>query len=252
MLPHSNSIFQNISQLKFSKASIDRIKPYINAQDEDITRVINRQETESILLKNVSFEYEPRRPIIKNLSFEFEKGKSYAIVGRSGAGKSTLVDLLLGLRQPSSGSVSYPTTFDSVREMISYAPQSVVIHEGTLFANLTLGRDHVTIENMEQAINISELSKLFPNINQIHDVNISDQGRNFSGGQLQRISLCRSLCYPRNFMIFDEITSNLDKETEEKIIKNILTTYKSSTLIFVTHSRQVAKKMDHIIDLENV
>jgi ATP-binding cassette, subfamily B, bacterial PglK len=252
LLPHSNSIFQNISQLKFSKASIDRIKPYMNAREEIVTKIINKHETESIILKNVSFEHEPRLPIIKNFSFEFEKGKSYAIVGRSGSGKSTLVDLLLGLRQPSSGTISYPKTFDSIREMISYAPQSVVIHEGTLFANLTLGRDHVTMENIERAINISELTELFPSKKKLHDVNIIDQGRNFSGGQLQRISLCRSLCLPRNFIIFDEITSSLDKSTEEKIIENILKTHKSSTLIFVTHSPQVAQKMDHIIDLEDV
>ena len=208
----------------------------------------------SIALIDVTYGYSLHRPpLISNVSLELLPGQRIAVVGASGAGKSTLANLAAGLLQPWSGQVLYDG-----RPLLAYAPgavegsiakvdQTIVLFEGTVRENVTLWDpttpDAVIIEALEDAHILREVLGRRGGL----DARVEENGRNFSGGQRQRLEIARALALQPRALILDEATNALD-EIAEKHIDRALRRRGIATLI-VAHRLSTVRDADEIVVL---
>jgi ATP-binding cassette subfamily C protein LapB len=211
-----------------------------------------------IEFKDVCFKYEDdAADALSNISFKIKAGEKVAILGRNGSGKSTLEKLILGLYDPTAGSVMVDNNniqqIDpaELRHNIGYVPQNIALFFGSLKDNLTISAWHA---KDEQIISACEKSQLFELINSHpdgFDLQVGEQGRLLSGGQKQAIGIARALINDPPIMLLDEPTSSLDHNSENKIIQNLKTATQDKTLIVVTHRSSLLSLVDRIIVLDN-
>ena len=213
-----------------------------------------------IYCKNVTFHYSDERNIniIENSTFTIKRGETIAIIGDSGIGKTTFFRLILGLLNCVEGSISLENidgdrikVSASTRKLFSYVPQGNTIIGGTIAENLRLIKQNATDEEIIDVLKMScaydFVSKLPDGINSY----IGENGKGFSEGQIQRISIARALIKDAPVLLFDEATSALDEKTELKLLENIKTNLKSKTIIFVTHRLNALQISDKIFKVEN-
>ena len=199
-------------------------------------------------LKNVDYLYEnSKSKVLSGITYNFEVGKFYAIIGKSGAGKSTLLSLLAGLDTPSSGEI----LFDNVNiEKIGYSEHrrkdiSLVFQNYNLIDYLT------PLENLKlvsKNVNKDILLKLG-----LEEEQINRNVMKLSGGQQQRVAIARALVSEAPIILADEPTGNLDEHTAGEIIAILkkLAKERNKCVIVVTHSKEVARAADTILELNN-
>lgn len=209
-----------------------------------------------IKLENISFEYtdeETPKHVISDLSFDFKPQSCNVIVGETGSGKTTLLRLLLALIKPTAGKIIIYN--EKTGEELSplhrinyvYVPQGNTILSGTIRDNLLLGRSDANDNELHKVLKTACAEFVFELPKGI-DTNVSEDGIGLSEGQAQRIAIARALLRPGNIMIFDESTSAVDIDTEEQLLKNILSS-QNKTVIFVTHRMSVCKYSDNTLTL---
>lgn len=209
-----------------------------------------------IKLENISFEYtdeETPKHVISDLSFDFKPQSCNVIVGETGSGKTTLLRLLLALIKPTAGKITIYN--EKTGEELSplhrinyvYVPQGNTILSGTIRDNLLLGRSDANDNELHKVLKTACAEFVFELPKGI-DTNVSEDGIGLSEGQAQRIAIARALLRPGNIMIFDESTSAVDIDTEEQLLKNILSS-QNKTVIFVTHRMSVCKYSDNTLTL---
>ena len=202
-------------------------------------------------LKNISFKYRnSTKRILDDLSFNFEKGKQYAIVGPSGSGKTTLVDVILGLLQPTEGTVT--VHYDSKSNVFGYIPQETYVLTSGIDENVALEWNSQTIDKNRilYAINQAQIESIKSN-EQESQSNSSQNGSNLSGGQKQRLGLARAFYRDFEILILDEATSSLDAKTENEVMQSIEKLRGSKTVIIIAHRLSTVKNADVIIYLKN-
>lgn len=209
-----------------------------------------------IKLENISFEYtdeETPKHVISDLNFDFKPQSCNVIVGETGSGKTTLLRLLLALIKPTAGKITIYN--EKTGEELSplhrinyvYVPQGNTILSGTIRDNLLLGRSDANDNELHKVLKTACAEFVFELPKGI-DTNVSEDGIGLSEGQAQRIAIARALLRPGNIMIFDESTSAVDIDTEEQLLKNILSS-QNKTVIFVTHRMSVCKYSDNTLTL---
>lgn len=209
-----------------------------------------------IKAENISFAYkddEQQRMVIEDLSFDFKPATCNVILGETGSGKTTLLRLILALVHPTEGSVRIYN--DETEEELSplhrtnivFVPQGNTLMSGSIRDNLMLGRMDATTEEMEKALKTACADFVFELPEGI-DSEISEDGVGLSEGQAQRIAIARALLKEGAIMVFDEATSALDGDTEEQLLKNVLSE-EQRTVIFVTHRKAVCKYSENILNL---
>lgn len=209
-----------------------------------------------IKLENISFEYtdeETPKHVISDLNFDFKPQSCNVIVGETGSGKTTLLRLLLALIKPTAGKITIYN--EKTGEELSplhrinyvYVPQGNTILSGTIRDNLLLGRSDAKDNELHKVLKTACAEFVFELPKGI-DTNVSEDGIGLSEGQAQRIAIARALLRPGNIMIFDESTSAVDIDTEEQLLKNILSS-QNKTVIFVTHRMSVCKYSDNTLTL---
>ena len=212
--------------------------------------------TAGVRFENVTFGYEKEsNDILHNFNYDFAPNSSTAIVGETGAGKTTLIRLLVALVHPQNGSIklynqkkSY-TSSPLTRGNFVYIPQGNSLISGTIRDNLLMGNPSATEEEMHRALHTA-CAEYVHSLPQGIDTNLSEQGGGLSEGQAQRIAIARSLLRPGSILILDEITSALDNETEEELLRRLTTSNTGKTLIFVTHRPAVLKYCTNILRIE--
>ncbi|MCQ8877403.1 type I secretion system permease/ATPase [Pseudoalteromonas shioyasakiensis] len=210
-----------------------------------------------IQFKDVRFKYsDESNDALSGINITIKAGEKVAILGRNGSGKSTLEKLILGLYEPTSGSISIDNSdihqIDpaELRHNIGYVPQTVSLFYGTLKDNITLSAWHA---KDEQIISACEKSQLFELINSHpdgFDLQVGEQGRLLSGGQRQAVGIARALINDPPILILDEPTSALDHNSEAKIIASLKQHSVDKTLIVVTHRTSLLELVDRIIVLD--
>lgn len=209
-----------------------------------------------IKLENISFEYtdeETPKHVISDLNFDFKPQSCNVIVGETGSGKTTLLRLLLALIKPTAGKITIYN--EKTGEELSplhrinyvYVPQGNTILSGTIRDNLLLGRSDANDNELHKVLKTACAEFVFELPKGIN-TNVSEDGIGLSEGQAQRIAIARALLRPGNIMIFDESTSAVDIDTEEQLLKNILSS-QNKTVIFVTHRMSVCKYSDNTLTL---
>lgn len=207
-----------------------------------------------IRLRGVAYGYaDGAGDVLSNLSVDFRPGTCTAILGPTGGGKTTLVRLLLALVEPVRGEIEIYDGQESrrltplTRCNMAYVPQGNTLLSGTVRDNLRLGRLDATDEEMEAALRQACAEFVFDLPGRL-DAPCAEQGGGLSEGQAQRIAIARALLRDRSVMLFDEATSALDPDTEQRLLRNILTD-KRKTVIFVTHRPAVTDYCDQSITL---
>lgn len=206
--------------------------------------------------RDVHFAYEPDKPVLRGLDLDVPFGSSVALVGPSGAGKSTLVELLLGLRTPTEGSITIDAVpLDDVihawRSRIGYVPQRVTLFDGTLGQNVALtweedyDRDKV-LEVLEKA----QLTSLVESRDLGLDARLGERGTTLSGGQQQRLGIARALYADPLVLVLDEATSSLDTKTEDDVIRAIRSLRGEVTVVAIAHRISTIRDYDTICYLE--
>lgn len=248
---------QNIQQ---SIAGIYRIDEFLNEKEEtkknfDLTyeKIINSNL--NIELKNVNFNYDHGQNILEDISLSIKYKESVTLAGRTGAGKTTLFKLILGLLEPTSGTVTLSGVKVSEipnhekRKIFGYVEQSFSFIKGSVAEQISLKDENISREDIEKAIKFVGL----------HDYIISlEKGYNtfaspnlFSQGQRQLLSIARAIVTSPPIMLLDEITANLDSETEEKVISVLRNASSERTVISISHRLSSILTSSRIVRLEN-
>ena len=212
-----------------------------------------------LILKDVSYRYEDALEdeyVLKNIDYEFELGKSYAIKGRSGSGKTTLLSLISGLETKYNGQILFNGKELKKIDLDRYRSN----HIGIVFQSYNLLPHLTAIENIILSMEISGLDikdKKSEALKLMKSVGLDESQANrrvlkLSGGEQQRVAIARSLSYNPKIIIADEPTGNLDKETEDEIMKifNDLAHNDNKCVIIVTHSKNVTEKVDLVYELK--
>ncbi len=238
--------------LNQARASADRIYSLLDLdiEDENSEDTHNLKFNKSIEFKNVCFSYNSE-VVLKNFNLIIKKGSKVGLVGASGSGKSTVLSLLLRLYEVDSGEILIDDLEISkinkreLRSLFSYVDQKGFLIEDSLEENIRLGRrknDH--LKEIKQKMKLDFLDGSGEEM-------IKEGGRNFSGGQNQRISLVRALNKKAPIYIFDEATSALDNETERNISQSLNELLKNKTIISIAHRLNTIKDYDEIVLLKN-
>lgn len=213
----------------------------------------------SINCSSLSFSYsdKPSERVLKNAGFSAGIGETIAIIGGSGIGKTTFFRLLLGLLEPTEGEVTFKGNNNetikagpSTRELIAYVPQGNTIISGTVAENLRLIKKDATDEEIITALKLSCAYDFVSKLPQGINSQIGESGNGFSEGQIQRISIARALIKDAPVLLFDEVTSALDEETEGRLLHNIQTHFKNKTIIFVTHKLNALDISDKVYKID--
>ena len=250
-----------INSLNQSYISAKRIKEVFAEEPEDILAEIAQKETssnQSLRVEHLSFTYpDAAQPSLRNLSFAMQQGQILGIIGGTGSGKSSLVQVLLGLYAADKGSISLyrdgrsPRNLSEWRSWMAYVPQKVELFKGTIRSNLTLGMEEtVSDQELWQALEIAQAKDFVSDKEGQLDAEVQAGGRNFSGGQKQRLSIARAVLRQAPFLILDDATSALDTITESNLLKAVQDNLPNTSLILISQRTSTLKIADQILLLE--
>jgi ABC-type multidrug transport system fused ATPase/permease subunit len=225
----------------------------------DVIDVSHSGFTPEIRMQNVCFSYPGSDvPAISLANMVIATGSIVAVVGPSGAGKTTLIDLILGVLEPDSGEVlisGLKATEVSRRwpGALSYVPQDVMIANGTIRSNITLGfpDDTGSDQMIWDAIAISQLSGYLEGLPDKENSKVGDRGAGMSGGQRQRLGIARALFTKPKLLVLDEATSALDGETEANVSSAIRSLKGDVTVILIAHRLSTVREADQVVYLED-
>lgn len=221
---------------------------------EETTSISEIQNVGVIQFREVGFHFKDGNEILKKISFDIKPREAIAFVGPSGSGKTTLVNLLVGLLEPTSGSLlingQNRSNYDLslFRSKIGYITQEPVIFNDTLFNNITFWseKNSETFEKFNKAIHLANLTEFLNQLDQKEDTPLGDNGVRASGGQKQRISIARELFKEVEIIVFDEATSALDSDSEKIIQENIYSLHGKYTLVIIAHRLSTIKDVDRV------
>ena len=250
-----------INSLNQSYISAKRIEEVFAEKPEDILAEIAQKETssnQSLRVEHLSFTYpDAAQPSLRNLSFAMQQGQILGIIGGTGSGKSSLVQVLLGLYPADKGSISLyrdgrsPRNLSEWRSWMAYVSQKVELFKGSIRSNLTLGmEDPVSDQELWQALEIAQAKDFVSEKEGQLDAKVQAGGRNFSGGQKQRLSIARAVLRRAPFLILDDATSALDTITESNLLKAVKDNLPDTSLILISQRTSTLKIADQILLLE--
>ena len=250
-----------INSLNQSYISAKRIEEVFAEKPEDILAEIAQKETssnQSLRVEHLSFTYpDAAQPSLRDISFAMQQGEILGIIGGTGSGKSTLVQVLLGLYPADKGSISLyrdgrsPRDLSEWRSWMAYVPQKVELFKGTIRSNLTLGMEEpVSDKELWQALEIAQAKDFVSEKEGQLDAEVEAGGRNFSGGQKQRLSIARAVLRQAPFLILDDATSALDTITESNLLKAIQENLPNTSLILISQRTSTLKIADQILLLD--
>ncbi|WP_173106046.1 ABC transporter ATP-binding protein [Bacillus sp. KH172YL63] len=251
MAEHALTIQQAIPALR-------RIYEYFDLPEEHEEELPSFGEVKGkIDLQNLWFSYPGTdKQVLKGVSISLDQGNHIGIVGTSGGGKSTLVQLLLGMYEPDQGAVLiddknlFSYNRNSFRKQVGVVSQETFLLNNTLRQNLLYGKPDASIEELEKAVEAAGLKELIDSLEEGYETIVGERGLKLSGGQRQRVAMARAILRQPPLLIFDEATSSLDGETEERVQASLEKLIPGRTTITIAHRLVTVRKADVIILLD--
>ena len=235
-------IKQSLTDLEKMFTLMEREREIADEPDAPPLRI---DATPAVRFENVSFAYDPNRPILHPVSFEIPPGKTVAVVGSSGAGKSTLARLLYrfydvsnpmeGGRITIAGQDIKHVTQASVRQSIGIVPQDTVLFNDTVEYNIAYGKPGATHEDVEEAARAARIHDFIVSTPLGYKTMVGERGLKLSGGEKQRVAIARTLLKNPPVVIFDEATSALDSANERAIQGELRTAAQNKTTLVIAH-----------------
>ena len=259
VLPSANRLVSSLQLIKLSLPGVNILyKELKNFKKEDTTYHGNFIFNKNIILEIEKFKYPNSNNFeISNVKFEISRGQKIGIIGPTASGKSTIIEILAGITIPLKGSVlvdgkSIFTNIRGWQNLIGFVPQKIFILDESLRNNILFGLDNkkYSDEKIESLIKKLSLGNLLNRLTNGLDGALGEKGINLSGGEIQRIGLCRALIYEPEILFLDEATSSLDVGTESQILDE-LKIFKEKTIISIAHRINTLKNCDKIYSFNN-
>jgi ABC-type multidrug transport system fused ATPase/permease subunit len=216
--------------------------------------------TGELLVDDIRFTYSgAERPVLSGVSLRIPARSCVGITGPSGSGKTTLMDVLLGLLEPDSGSLSVdglPLDAGSRRAWhrnVGFVPQQIYLVDGTVAENIAFGipRERVDAAAIERAARTASLHDFITGLPEGYRTSVGERGIRLSGGQRQRLAIARALYHDPDVLFFDEATSALDAETENAIVESIQSLAHRKTIVIIAHRLSTLRYCDMIFTLDS-
>lgn len=208
-----------------------------------------------IRFEDVSFHYDPDRPILKGVSFEVPAGKTVAIVGPTGAGKSTISRLLYRFYDVTGGRITIDgqdlrdVTQESLRSAIGMVPQDTVLFNDTIGYNIEYGRPGASEEDIRAAARMAQVGPFIESLPKGYETPVGERGLKLSGGEKQRVAIARTILKAPSILILDEATSALDTKTERDIQAALDEVSRNRTSVVIAHRLSTVINADEILVL---
>ncbi|MBR2878384.1 MAG: ABC transporter ATP-binding protein [Clostridia bacterium] len=248
-----NNIITNVAYL-------DRIVEMLDEPQElsDPEGAVTLPESKgNITYENVTFGYEEGINVLENVSFEVKSGETVALIGPTGAGKTTIVNLLGKYYNLNGGRILVDgydiskVTLASLRAQIGYMFQDSFLFSGTIMENIRYGRLDASDEEVYEAAKAVNAHNFIIGLKNGYDTFVSERGSSLSVGQRQLISLARTMLRNANILILDEATSNIDSETEAKLLLGMNKLMEGRTSFVIAHRLSTIKNADKIMVIAN-
>lgn len=243
-----------------AQVSADRINEVLNTElsIKDPEEEGERTESGTVEFKNVSFRYpDADADVIRNVSFKAEKGQTVAFIGSTGSGKSTLINLVPRFYDATDGEVLIDGVDvrnlkqKTLHKLIGYVPQRGVLFSGTVRDNIAFGNPDLPEEEVVEAAKVAEADEFVSQMEKGYDSEISQGGKNVSGGQKQRLSIARAVAVKPEIFIFDDSFSALDYKTDKKVRENLKTAAEGATKLIVAQRIGTIMDADQIVVLDS-
>jgi ATP-binding cassette, subfamily B, bacterial PglK len=260
-LPLMQQLYAGWNSILGGKASMADV---LDLLDQPLPSYVNLPEPEPMVLKqsvrfdNVSFSYGKDFPkTLNNINLEFPKGSRIGVIGPTGCGKSTMLDILMGMLEPTEGSIQIDdkpidaTNQRAWQRAVAHVPQNIFLTDATIAENIALGIpiNKIDLDSIKIASQKACMSEFIESCSEGYYSNVGERGIWLSGGQRQRIGIARALYKNASVLIFDEATSALDNETEQSVMQAIEELDDDITLFIIAHRLTTLKKCTHIVEL---
>jgi ATP-binding cassette subfamily B protein len=212
-----------------------------------------------IALDKISFSYSAgAQPILQDLSLTITKGSRIGFIGETGSGKSTLLDIVMGLLQPSTGSLKIDGAIVDAQNLrawqkhVAHVPQSIFLADGTIAENIAFGLplDQIDEIRVRQAAEQAQIHDIIEKLPNGYQTMVGERGVRLSGGQRQRLGIARAIYKQADVIIFDEATSALDNDTEKAVMEAIDQLSNELTILIIAHRLTTLKNCSQIIELD--
>lgn len=242
-----------------AQVSADRINAILDTrlsvQDAATDAILTEKGT--VEFRNVSFAYpDSDQPVISRISFRAEKGETVAFIGSTGSGKSTLINLVPRFFDATEGQVLVDGVDvrnirqKTLRSMIGYVPQKGVLFTGSVRDNIAFGNPSITEDEVVAAAKVAEADEFITHMEKGYHSDISQGGKNVSGGQKQRLSIARAVAVKPEIFIFDDSFSALDYKTDKKVRENLKIAAEGATKLIVAQRIGTIMDADKIVVLD--
>lgn len=209
-----------------------------------------------IEIRNVTFEYEPNRPVLRDINLEIKAGEMIGLVGHSGAGKSTIINLISRLYDVNEGSITIDgvdirdASIADLRSQIGIVLQEPFLFRGSIAENIAYAKPNASPEEIIRAAKMANAHDFISQLPDGYDTVIGRRGHRLSGGEQQRVSIARALLHNPRILILDEATASVDTETEQNIQEAFERLIHGRTTIAIAHRLSTLRNADRLVVIE--
>ena len=262
LLPVMQIFYNSWGNIKGTHFVLKEVLVFLNINDSKTMNVINNNCAfeKNIRLKDVSFGYDENSlPAINKINVEIKKGDCIGVIGKTGSGKSTLIDIMMGLLDPTHGTLEVDENVITSsnrrawQSRIAHVPQNIYLSDSTIEENIAFG---IPVEEIDSSL--VRRAAISANIDSVvnewplkYKTKLGERGIRLSGGQRQRIGIARALYKQADVLFLDEATSSVDSTTESSIMKAIEKLGNDVTLIIIAHRITTLKNCSRILELSN-
>lgn len=260
MMDPAKGISKTYTSIQAGLAAGERVFGIIDTQPAIVeyrSAIVPEQLSRSIRFENVSFGYDPEKPVLKNINLEISSGEIVALVGPSGGGKSTLADMIPRFYDPDHGRILFDgidirkLAIAGLRSQLGVVTQETVLFNDTVFNNIAYGDADISMERVKKAAEVANALEFIEKMSQGFSTVIGERGVTLSGGQRQRLAIARAVLKNPPILIFDEATSALDTRSEKLVQQAIDMLVEGRTSLVIAHRLSTVKKATRVLYIED-